>query len=125
MMVAKKRFLVREIKKRKKLKPRWRRPKGHHSKQRRREKQAAPMPGVGFKSAAKTRGLHPSGKVARVVSNETELKSIDPKKEAIYLGGKLGKRKKLKLQEIADKMKIKVLNRVKEDEIKTAKKAGK
>jgi len=123
--LAKKRFLVREIKKIKRLKPSWRKPKGHHSKQRRHEKQCSKMPSVGFKKQAKMRALHPSGAIVMVVTDEKVLGSVDPKVNAVYLASGMGRRKRLKIQALADKMKIKILNRVREDDTKVAKKAGK
>jgi large subunit ribosomal protein L32e len=109
-----KKFLPREHKKRKLLKPRWRKPKGHHSKMRRKERTQAMMPGVGLKKPEAQRGLHPSGFLPVVISHENEMSSLDKKKNAIYLSGKLGMKKKVALTKVAEKHGIKVLNPKKE-----------
>jgi len=94
----------------KKVKDRWRKPRGIHSKLRRKEKSKGKLPNVGYRSPKELRGLHPSGMEEVYIQNINDLEKIDPKKQAARLSGKLGKRKKVKIVEKAKEMKIKVLN---------------
>lgn len=86
----------------------WRRPKGHHSKVRRKEKQKGKMPSLGYRSPRKSRFLHPSGFEKILVSNLSDLKDI--KKNQGIIIRNIGKKKKIKIIEYALKNKIKVLN---------------
>ncbi len=97
----KKRFLPREHKKRKKLKDRWRKPKGFHSKARRKERHAPRMPGFGYRTPKTER------KETKVVHNLDELRQSSG---MVQIASRVGLKKRLKMLELAEKMKIKVLN---------------
>lgn len=110
-----KKFLPREHKKRKLLKHRWRKPKGHHSKMRRKERSQAKMPSISFKKPEAERGLHPSGFRPVVIIREDDLSGLDKKVNAVYLNGRLGMKKKIALTKVAEKHGFKVLNPKKDD----------
>ncbi len=89
----------------------WRKPRGKHSKLREHQDRRPPMVDAGFRSPKLVRGLHPSGFMEVMVHNENDLTLIDPKVQAARISRTVGSRRKLAIQEKADEMNIKVLNR--------------
>jgi large subunit ribosomal protein L32e len=94
----------------------WRKPRGKHSKLREHLDWRPPVVDAGFRSPKIVRGLHPSGFREVMVNNENDLASIDPKVQAARIASSVGTRKKLAIQEKADELNIKVLNRMVEGE---------
>lgn len=90
----------------------WRKPKGRHSKMKRGLKRRSPMADIGFRGPAKVRGYHPSGFREVLVHNIDGLESVDPKVEAVRIGGTVGTRKRLEIQDRADDLGIRILNRM-------------
>ena len=90
----------------------WRRPKGTHSSQRRGLKRRPPAVSVGFRGPASVRDLHPSGFREVLVHNENGLENIDPKVQAIRIGGTVGTRKRIAIEDRADELGIRILNRM-------------
>lgn len=90
----------------------WRRPKGIHSKMKRNLKRRAPVVDIGFRGPSSVRGLHPSGFEEILVHNVEALEGIDPKKQAIRIGKTVGTRKRITIQDRAEKLGIRVLNRM-------------
>lgn len=88
----------------------WRRPKGIHSKQRRGFKYRAPTAKVGYGSHTPARGLHPSGFEEVLIHNVDQLEELDPKRQAIRIGAKVGLRKREAIQEQAEELELRVLN---------------
>ncbi len=95
-----------------KLGENWRRPKGIHSKMRRHMKRRVHMVDIGFRGPASVRGLHPSGFEEVMVYNIDGLKDVDPKVQAVRIGGTVGTKKRLDIQAKADELGIRVLNRM-------------
>jgi large subunit ribosomal protein L32e len=96
-----KKFLPREHKKRKKLKNRWRKPKGYHSKSRRKERHAPKMPGFGYRTPKEER------KEIVVVHNMEELKKATG---IVQIARRVGLKKKMEMLKAAEKLKVKVSN---------------
>lgn len=94
----------------KKLAESWRRPRGKHSKVRKYLGPKLSRPLIGYKKTAGERGLHPSGLREVLVTNESELDTLDKKTQAVRISAKLGGRKRLILVEKAEKLKLKILN---------------
>lgn len=90
----------------------WRRPRGIHSKMKRNLKRRPPVVDIGFRGPAEVRGLHPSGFEEVLVYNAEGLEDIDPKVQAIRIGGTVGTRKRIAIQDRADELGIRVLNRM-------------
>lgn len=90
----------------------WRRPKGIHSKMRRNLKRRPAVVDIGFRGPAEVRGLHPSGFEEVLVYNVEGLEGIDPKAQAVRIGGTVGTKKRIVIQERADELGIRVLNRM-------------
>lgn len=90
----------------------WRKPKGIHSKMKRGLKRRPPMVEVGYRGPAEVRGLHPSGFEEVLVYNVAGLEAIDPKKQAVRIGGTVGTKKRMAIEDRADELGIRVLNRM-------------
>ena len=90
----------------------WRRPKGIHSKMKRNLKRRAPVVDIGYRGPKAARGLHPSGFVEVLVYNVDGLEGIDPKVQAVRIGGTVGTRKRIQIEDRALELGIRVLNRM-------------
>ncbi len=90
----------------------WRKPKGIHSKMKRRLKRRGPMVDIGFRGPVAARDLHPSGFEEVLVYNVAGLEDIDPKKQAVRIGGTVGTKKRMAIEDRADELGIRVLNRM-------------
>ncbi|WP_457620737.1 50S ribosomal protein L32e [Methanopyrus sp.] len=94
----------------KRLGEKWRRPRGRHSKMRRKLKSKPKMPNPGYGSPKKVRGLHPSGYEEVLVYNPKDLEKIDPKRQAARIASRVGKRKRREILKKAEELGIVVLN---------------
>jgi large subunit ribosomal protein L32e len=56
------------------------------------------------------RGLHPSGFREVLVHNEKELRGLDPKTQAVRIGGTVGSKKRSALEGKAKELGLRVLN---------------
>jgi len=90
----------------------WRRPKGIHSKMKRKLKRRPPVVVIGYRGPKAARGLHPSGFEEVHVQTINELEGIDPKKQAIRIGGTVGTRKRIMIEDRAEELGIRILNRM-------------
>ena len=90
----------------------WRRPQGIHSKMKRNLKRRPHVVDIGFRGPVAARDLHPSGFEEVMVYNVEGLEGVDPKKQAVRVGGTVGTKKRLAIQERADELGIRVLNRM-------------
>lgn len=92
-----------------KLDASWRRPRGHHSQLRRKNKAKGANVKIGFGSPAKVNGYHPSGYQEVLVYRPEEVKAIT-KTQAIRVGRTVGRKKQLEIEKIAKEQNVKVLN---------------
>ena len=90
----------------------WRRPRGIHSKMRRGMKRRPPMVEIGYGGPALFRGLHPSGFEEVMVYNIDGLEDIDPKTQAARIGGTVGVKKRIAIENRAKELGIRVLNKM-------------
>lgn len=90
----------------------WRRPRGTHSKMRLGIKRRTPMVEIGYRGPVKARGMHPSGFEEVLVYNVADLEKIDPKKQAARVGGTVGTKKRITIEDRAKELGIRVLNRM-------------
>lgn len=88
----------------------WRRPSGFTSKLRINLKYRPSKVRVGFRAPKVVRGLHASGFEEVMVHTIKELETIDPKKQAVRIGGTVGTKKRLEIAKRADELAIRVLN---------------
>ena len=89
----------------------WRKPQGGQSKLRRHLGYRINVVSIGFRGPKTARGLHPSGFQEVLVHTVHELKGVDPKRQAVRIAGTVGARKRALIQEEADGLGLRVLNR--------------
>jgi len=78
----------------KRLADKWRKPKGHHNKQRRQLKAKGPLPTPGYGSPVAVRGFHPSGYEEVRVFNPADLTAVNPETQVVRIAGAVGGRKR-------------------------------
>jgi len=88
----------------------WRRPTGYTSKLRINLKYRPSKVRVGFRAPKIVRGLHASGFEEVMIHTVKELDTIDPKKQAVRIGGTVGTKKRLEIAKRAGELDIRVLN---------------
>jgi large subunit ribosomal protein L32e len=88
----------------------WRRPTGYTSKLRINLKYRPSKVRVGFRAPKIVRGLHASGFEEVMIHTVKELEKIDPKKQAVRIGGTVGTKKRLGIAKRANELDIRVLN---------------
>ncbi len=89
----------------------WRKPKGLHSKMRQNLKYRPNVANIGYRSPKKVRDLHPSGFEDVLVHNIDELDGLDPDTQAIRIAHGVGMKKRIDIENKADEMDLRVLNR--------------
>ncbi len=106
----KKKFLRQNAKNLKRVKKKWRKPRGIHSKLRIHKKSRGNVPTPGYGSPKATRGLHPSGLNEVLIFNIQDLDAINPKTHSCRVGSTVGRKKRVGILKKAKEMNIKVLN---------------
>jgi len=94
----------------KRLKERWRRPRGLDNKIRRKVKGWPSAPSVGYRGLKISRGLHPSGFKEVRVFNVDDLNKVNPDIEAVRIAHTVGVRKRIEIINRAKEMGVHVLN---------------
>ncbi len=97
----------------KRVKDRWRKPRGVDNKKRIRKKSSGPVPKVGYKNDKKVRHLHPSGFPEVLIHNVDELKkAVDSLEKAfvVRIAHGVGKKKRTLIKQEAEKQGVRVLN---------------
>ena len=89
----------------------WRKPRGIHSKMRRHLSYRPPVVSIGFRGPKMVRDYHPSGFQEVLVYNASQVEKVDPKVQAIRIGGTVGGKKRMTITEKADELGIRILNR--------------
>lgn len=103
-------FKRQNLGKKKRIKDRWRRPRGIDSGHRIDEKHKPAHPRAGYMTPKSIKGLHPSGYEPVRVFNLSELENLEPKTQAAVIASSVGKRKRAELQKAAQEKGIQVLN---------------
>ena len=92
------------------LKDSWRKPRGRHSKLRMREKARGRHPSPGYSSPKAARGLNRQGFREIRVFNADELGKINTEEEIAVIAGGVGKKKRLEIRKMAEKLGVKTLD---------------
>lgn len=90
----------------------WRKPKGKHSKMREQKGYRPPNVDSGFRGPKMVRNLHPSGFRDVLIYNTASLKNLDPKRDAVRIARTVGMKKKIEIENEANKLGLKVLNSI-------------
>ncbi|MEM2024844.1 MAG: 50S ribosomal protein L32e [Desulfurococcaceae archaeon] len=88
----------------------WRKPKGVDNKARLQLKGYPPVVKVGYRGPAVVRDLHPRGLMPVVVHSPNELSKYSPAESIIYIGRRVGLKKKIEIYKIAVEKGFKVAN---------------
>lgn len=105
-------FLRQEWHRRQRLQGvKWRKPQGDHSKMRQHYGYRRNVVSIGYGSPKGARYLHPSGFKEVMVRNMKDLEAIKPELEAARVSHQVGMKKRLEIEEKADELGIRVLNR--------------
>ena len=102
----------------KRIKDTWRRPKGTHSKQRKKMKGKGIRPSPGYGSPKNIKGLHPSGFREVLVFNLNDLNGLDTNVHVCRIGSSVGRKKRFEIMKKATESKLKILNTTKASEKK-------
>lgn len=94
----------------KRLKGKWRKPRGKQSKMRLHKKGKRKVVKIGWGAPKNLRYKHPSGYYEVLIENLKQLDSINPETHAIRISSRVGRRKRALILEKAKKLGIKVLN---------------
>ncbi|MBU0591404.1 eL32 family ribosomal protein [Candidatus Micrarchaeota archaeon] len=94
----------------KRVKSRWRKPRGTHNKKRIGFKWTGASPCIGYKNPDSIRGLHPNGTVDVLVNNLMELDGLKEKGVSVRIASTIGAKKRVLMEEKAAKLKLKVVN---------------
>ncbi len=103
-------FVAYESWRYKRVKKRWRSPKGTDNAVRHKRKGLPKSPSIGYSSPKKIRGLHPSGFEEVLVYNVRDLENVDPEKQAIRIANTVGGRKAVDIMDSAEAKMIWILN---------------
>lgn len=104
-----KKFIRKDVHKKKRIPLNWRRPKGITNKRRLNRKGHAPNVRPGYGTKAADRGKNKQGLMIITVATLSELKALNPKTQAALIAG-VGKKRKIELISEAEKLKITLAN---------------
>ena len=65
---------------------------------------------IGFRGPRDVRGIHPSGFEEILIHTVNELNDINPKQQAVRIGGTVGMKKRLEILKKAEELDIRILN---------------
>lgn len=103
-------FVRQESWRYKRVKEKWRRPRGLDSKMRRKIKGWPKTPEIGYRGPKLARGLHPSGYEEVLIHNPDELESLSPETQAARIARTVGARKRVEIIAKARSKGIHILN---------------
>lgn len=116
-------FIRQDIRKKARLKIKWRKPRGLDSKIRRKLSGRAKPVSQGYRSPGKIRGLHQSGLQPSIIRTAKDLDNLSPKENCLVISSSLGKRKRVEVLKKAREKNFQVVNIKAEDYIKKAEEA--
>jgi len=102
-------FTREELHKQKRLKDKWRKPRGKDSKVRKEKRGKSKTPKIGYKNPESIRGLV-KGYRAKMVHNVKELSVVNQKEEAAIISRHVGRKKRNEIIKEANKLRITILN---------------
>src|SRR3989338_2098300 len=117
-------FIRQDIRKKARLKIKWRKPRGLDSKIRRKLNGRAKPVSQGYRSPGKVRGLHQSGFRQFIIRTIKDMDKLSPKEYCLIISSSLGKKKRVEALKKAIEKNFQVVNvNNPEDYIKKAEEA--
>ena len=117
-------FIRQDIRKKARLKIKWRKPRGLDSKIRRKLNGRAKPVSQGYRSPGKVRGLHQSGLRQFMIRTIKDMDKLSPKEYCLIISSSLGKKKRVEALKKAIEKNFQVVNvNNPEDYIKKAEEA--
>ena len=104
-------FLAQDTHKKKRIRQRWKRPRGLQSKVRLNKRGYRRGVSTGWRSPKSVRGLSPEGLIQVRVETLAQLEALDPKTQGAIVSGRVSIRTKKALYDAATAKKITILNR--------------
>lgn len=103
-------FLPQNYGRKRRIKARWRRPRGIDSKRRTHVAHMGAVPMIGWRSPKDSRGLHPRGMPEALIRNEKELSALKGRKCLGRIASTVGGRKRAVLAAKAKELGIELVN---------------
>ena len=103
-------FVRSDAHKKKKLAPKWRKPKGRQNKMRLKKKGYHKTVKIGYGSPAKIKHILKSGLKGILISSLKDIENINPKTEGIIISKKVGLKKKIEIIKKAKELSLKIIN---------------
>ena len=103
-------FIRQDIRKKARLKIKWRKPRGLDSKIRRKLNGRAKPVSQGYRVPKDVRGLHKSGLKQSLIRTITDLDKLSPKEYCLIISSTLGKRKRVEVLKKAEEKNFQVVN---------------
>lgn len=103
-------FIMQDAHKKKRLKNKWKRPKGSDSKIRYQKRGYRRRLSIGYKTPKSIYGLNKDGLKSILVKSKKDLEKINTKSEGIIISKKIGTKKKIEIIKQAKNKSIKILN---------------
>lgn len=103
-------FLPPNYGRKKRVKERWRKPRGIDNKKRIGKKIMGASPNIGWRSARNDRGFHPSGAKEVLVRSLKDLDGLKGENIAVRIASAVGAKKRELIIKKANELKLQVLN---------------
>src|SRR3989338_7928874 len=103
-------FIRQDIRKKARLKIKWRKPRGLDSKIRRKLNGRAKPVSQGYRSPKNTRGLHKSGLRQFIIKTIKDVDNLNPKEYCLIISSSFGKKKRVGVLKKAWEKKFQVVN---------------
>ena len=102
----------------KRVKERWRKPRGVDNKKRIKKKSHGKNVKIGYKNDKKKRFLHPSKAREILIHNVKELEDLKNEENIVVrIASSVGKKKRIEIEKKAEEIKIRILNPLKNEKI--------
>ena len=82
-----------------------------HTKQRANSRYRAPVARIGYRKIATVRGLPTSGVGEVLIHKPSGLEGVDPERQTVRVGSRVGNRKRMQIHDRADDLGLRILNR--------------
>ncbi|MBI2523401.1 50S ribosomal protein L32e [Candidatus Woesearchaeota archaeon] len=103
-------FIRQDIRKKARLKIKWRKPRGLDSKIRRKLSGRANPVSQGYRSPKNVRGLHKSGLMQSMVRTTKDMDKLNPKENCLMISSSLGTKKRIEIIKKAREKKFEIVN---------------